>query len=105
MIITKEYLEAHKTENGSYTRVQVEALGDKWGHMKKGWLKKLIGTELSPENAAKFESKKTAKDARRDKRIAKHRIDGELTGDEKTIITLKARIFELEEIIKVLGSK
>ena len=96
MIITKTYLNTHKTEAGGYTRVQLNALGQKWGELKKGWQKGLIGTELSAENAARFESKQTAKEARGIKKASY----AELAGSVKL---LEARIIELELLLSQRG--
>tara|TARA_R110002096_G_scaffold315227_7_gene509482 strand:+ start:1396 stop:1686 length:291 start_codon:yes stop_codon:yes gene_type:complete len=96
MIITKAYLNTHKTEAGGYTRVQLNALGQKWGELKKGWQKGLIGTELSAESASRFESKQTAKEARGIKKATY----AELAGSVKL---LEARIIELELLLSQRG--
>ena len=92
MIITKEYLKTHKTAAGGYTRIQVQALGQVWGELAKGWQKRLIGTELSPENAAKFESKKTAKQVRGVERASYADL-------AESVKVLEARIIELELLL------
>jgi dynactin complex subunit len=56
MIITREYLDKHRTPAGAFTRSQVEALGVSWPPTK-GWMYRIVGNEISPEKAAIFEAK------------------------------------------------
>jgi hypothetical protein len=53
MKITRQMIHDNETEYGSWTRAQIEALGVKWPP-RNGWLGKLEGSEISPENWAKF---------------------------------------------------
>jgi len=46
--ITKQWLEANKTEKGGYTQYQLRILGIKWPP-KYGWKKSIIGMELTKE--------------------------------------------------------
>lgn len=55
--ITIEYIQAHKTENGSWTKAQIFALGLSYP-LKNGWQKRLVGQELSDEQAKLFEEGK-----------------------------------------------
>lgn len=67
MIITNEYLDKYKTYKGGWTRSQFEALGltvNNGTSPSKGWKKRVIGTEISEENAKIFEAKFSAKDLR-----------------------------------------
>ena len=98
MKITKEYLNKHKTNAGGYTRSQIQALGQDWNHLGKGWAKRLIGTELSDENAARFESKQTAKEVRG---IAKESY-ADLV---KSVKILQNRVIELEFLLAKKGPK
>jgi len=54
MIITKEWIMNFRTERGAWTRVQIESLGIEWP-AKKGWITELLGAEIGPEQAKKFE--------------------------------------------------
>lgn len=56
--ITKQYLNRHRTERGSWTRAQIEALGIEWPP-RQGWQHKIIGTYLSKKKAQVFEKAKT----------------------------------------------
>ena len=60
LVITKEYIHAHKTRRGAWTKVQVEALGLEWPP-RQGWINDLIGTMLTPDKAYLFESGKNTK--------------------------------------------
>lgn len=55
MIITKDYLDRHKTPKGAWTKKQFEAIGIRWPP-SKDWLSKVIGTRLTPELARVFET-------------------------------------------------
>jgi len=55
MIITKDYLDRHKTPKGAYTKRQIEALGFKWPP-RKGWKKIVIGHVITPFSAIVFET-------------------------------------------------
>jgi len=60
MILTKQYINSHRTDKGGITKAQVEALGLKWTP-PAGWVKRLIGTEISDQQARKFEEGKLIK--------------------------------------------
>ena len=60
MIITKEYINKHKTAKGSWTRDQIVSLGIKWPP-ESGWMAKAIGSEITNENKHRFESAAYAK--------------------------------------------
>ena len=92
MIITKAYLNTHKTDAGGYTRVQLNALGQKWGELTKGWQKALIGTEINELNAVMFESKQTAKEAKGIKKASY----AELVKSNKI---LQNRVIQLESLL------
>ena len=55
MVITLEWLNRHRTARGAFTRKQVEALGLRWPPHPKGWLRKLVGREITEEQRRKFE--------------------------------------------------
>lgn len=59
MILTREYIDAHKTPAGAWTRSQMQAIGVEWPQ-SKGWINRVIGNEISFENAMLFEAKKSA---------------------------------------------
>lgn len=54
MMITKEWIHAHKTPAGAWNRKQIEALGLTWP-ARKGWQKRLEGTEISFDKQIIFE--------------------------------------------------
>lgn len=58
MIITNDYLEQNKTPKGAWTKKQLAAIGVNWPP-KKGWKKRVIGNEITEEQASKFERCKT----------------------------------------------
>jgi hypothetical protein len=53
MIITKDFIEQHKTVNGAWTRQQLFVLGIQWPP-RHGWMRSVIGRELTPEQVAAF---------------------------------------------------
>lgn len=53
MKVTKEFIMNNRTRNGAWTRAQVQALGIKWPP-RHGWHNKLIGTEITEEQASQF---------------------------------------------------
>ena len=67
MIITKEYLNAHKTSKGAFTRRQLEILGIGWPPSKK-WERLVIDKEITFDEAALFEKAKNFKVAKNRKR-------------------------------------
>jgi len=60
MIITKDYINKHKTDKGAWTRVQIMALGVSWPP-SKGWINSVIGNDLNEAGQEAFESKAFAK--------------------------------------------
>ena len=54
--ITKEWLNAHSTERGGYTKSQITAIGVPWP-APKNWKRDVIGREVSLESAKIFEKK------------------------------------------------
>lgn len=56
MIVTKEYINQHKTKNGAWTRKQLTALGVEWPP-EKGWKKRAVGNVLTAPKAAIFEQR------------------------------------------------
>ena len=55
--ITRDYIESNKTARGAWTKVQIEALGIEWPPTG-GWIDRLIGEVISPEQARRFEQGK-----------------------------------------------
>ena len=55
MLITKQYLDEHKTSKGGYTRAQLHAIEVDWPPVK-GWKKEVIGQQLTAEQAEAFEA-------------------------------------------------
>jgi predicted GIY-YIG superfamily endonuclease len=66
MIITKEWLDAHKTGSGAYTRKQLHALGQSWPPSRK-WQKNVIGLEIPISVKQDFESGKYEKASKKAK--------------------------------------
>ena len=58
MVITEEYIYRHRTKRGAWTKAQILALGLEWP-TTKGWIKSVIGKELSTDSAKKFERSST----------------------------------------------
>ena len=87
MIITKEWLNKHKSPKGGWSKRQLEVLGIRWPAIK-GWQKILIGKELKPEQRKVFENGATSRGSR-DK-------TKEL---QQQIIGLNKKIVELQAII------
>lgn len=52
-IVTKEYLDAHRTELGAWTMAQMHVLGVKWP-LHPGWRDAICGQELTDEQSARF---------------------------------------------------
>ena len=63
MIITRKYIEAHKTKSGAWTDDQINALTGDQGKAS-GWKNRAIGTIISPENQLRFEAKRTPCEAK-----------------------------------------
>jgi hypothetical protein len=49
MILTKQTIDRLRT-NGVFTRATVEALGFRWEALEKGWVDRLIGSEIADED-------------------------------------------------------
>lgn len=67
MVITKKFIVDNKTLKGAWTKPQIEVLGIKWPPTA-GWMNRVIGTEISNENAAVFMSRITVKTLRKNRR-------------------------------------
>ena len=52
--VTGDWVKAFSTRGGGWNRAQLECLGVKWPP-RHGWLLKLIGTEITEQDKAKFE--------------------------------------------------
>ena len=52
--ITKEWINSNRTTKGSFTKVQIKALGQMWTQ-KKGWINRLVGREISEDSKLSFE--------------------------------------------------
>lgn len=57
-IITKHWLGRYRGNGGSFTSVQLEALGLSFKNLPKKWMNKLIGTRISESCRVKFETGK-----------------------------------------------
>lgn len=90
MIITKEWLNKHKTANGAWTKRQLEILGISW-RPTKGWQKVVIGRTILNYEALMFEKAATSKGSK-DK-------TKEL---QQQIIGLNKKIVELQSVIDQL---
>ena len=53
MKITQEFVNKHKTEKGGFTREQLLILGVSWPP-KKGWMRNVIGKEITDEQEKRF---------------------------------------------------
>ena len=68
MILTERYIKEHATAKGGWTKKQIEALGLSWP-TEKGWIERLIGTEISETQRLAFEDGKGVKAKRAPKTI------------------------------------
>ena len=59
MIITKDYINRHKTPKGAWNKKQINALGLEWPPTN-GWINRLVGDELSTVSARIFEESKVS---------------------------------------------
>jgi len=57
VVLTKEYIMKHRTQAGSWTKAQIQALGLDYPP-RHGWIAQLIGKELSESQAQLFEEAK-----------------------------------------------
>lgn len=55
MKLTKEYILSHRTARGGFTKAQLAVLGVTWPPAR-GWLSRVVGSELSSKDRARFES-------------------------------------------------
>ena len=94
MIVTREYIHRHKTPRGAWTRVQIEALGLKWSEKTHGWIDRLEGTEISEEQAKKFEEGRTS---------GKKNLRKEMLYRIKQLALIELR--EIEKALDVLEDK
>jgi hypothetical protein len=58
--ITAEWLEQNKTSAGAYSKQQLKVLGIEWPP-RKGWQKRVIGTEIRDTQSLRFESASVVK--------------------------------------------
>jgi len=56
MIVSRKFIMAFRTDKGSWTRPQIEALGIDWPPVK-GWIDRVCGKEISPHDQQIFESR------------------------------------------------
>lgn len=85
MVITKEWIHAHKTAGGAWNRKQMVALGVFWPQ-PKGWVKRLEGKEISVIVKYEFERHAGSKPA-----LSK-------------IDDLERRVAELERIVGMINA-
>jgi len=48
MTLTKQLIDACRRDNGTFTKATIQAIGLSWP-MQKGWIHRLIGTEITEE--------------------------------------------------------
>lgn len=53
MQVTREFIMAHRTVRGAWTKVQIEALGLRWPPLQ-GWIDRVVGQELTDAQAKQF---------------------------------------------------
>ena len=53
-IVTREWIEQHRSDRGGLTRTQIEALGETWPPLH-GWRRRAEGKQISDEARAQFE--------------------------------------------------
>lgn len=100
MQITREWIMAHRTPYGAWTRYQIEALGLKWP-MKEGWIARLVGKELSDEKARQFEAGVSIR-AKAAKRLSRGEELPPAT-DDQALGLLAARTAEVKELRHLLA--
>jgi hypothetical protein len=54
MIITKPWLMQHRTKRKSWNAAQLKLLGVAW-QPPKNWIQSIIGNQITPEQAERFE--------------------------------------------------
>lgn len=77
-IVTLKILTENRSARGGYTKDQLAALGVSWPP-KKGWLKKMIGMEISQDELDRF-SLKPAPDLIKITSTTKPAVAGETSG-------------------------
>ena len=55
MQVTREFLMAHRTARGAWTRAQLQALGLQWPPLQ-GWLDSVVGQELTDAQVEQFKN-------------------------------------------------
>jgi hypothetical protein len=63
--ITREWIEAHRTPRGGWTRLQIEALGEPWPP-PHGWRRRAVGRQITDRSRAQFELALRSRQARAD---------------------------------------
>jgi hypothetical protein len=54
MIVTKKWINDHKSKNSGFSKSQLNALGISWPPVK-GWVDKIVGKEITEEQRKTFE--------------------------------------------------
>jgi len=62
MIITKQWIHAHKTDGGAWNKPQLKAIGIDWP-ATKGWINDVIGKDIPLHSQVIFESHAGSKPA------------------------------------------
>lgn len=70
MVITREWLLNNRTESGSWTRAQLDAIDISWPP-REGWMRLVTGTEINESQRQRFERGKHIKTNRTKNRAAK----------------------------------
>lgn len=73
MILTRKFIMDNRTERGSWTRAQVEAIGVEWPP-RQGWIENVIGQEVPDEKAHLFAKSKTVR-ASKAKPVCENQLD------------------------------
>lgn len=53
MHVTREFIMAHRTVRGAWTKAQIEALGLQWPPLQ-GWIDSVVGQELTEAQVTQF---------------------------------------------------
>lgn len=64
--VTEQWVRQHQSGNGGWTRDQLEVLGVSWPP-REGWIRRVIGMEISDENRERFERRMDRKTVRRER--------------------------------------
>lgn len=97
MIITKEWIHANKTINGSWSRKQVVALGVDWPPTK-GWQRRLVGTEITEAQQYSFEHKGAIPN--RYNHLPSHQPVSDINWLSDRITALENQLAELEVLVR-----